>query len=95
LRQFSFRIILRNFVVEKPKFYLAFDLIGGYDNLVPLYKEAIPAIRPENTSCGLPREDFFNVFRDPINGDLPWPGMVFGITINALWYWCTDQVKIQ
>jgi len=54
---------------------------------------AIPRVKPENNSCGCPRPDSFHVFRDPINGDLPWPGMLFGITIIATWYWCTDQVK--
>merc|ERR1719427_2419492 len=56
---------------------------------------AIPDNRPANTTCGLPREDFFHVFRDPINSDLPWPAMIFGITINSVWYWCTDQVIVQ
>ncbi|MEQ2207154.1 hypothetical protein XENOCAPTIV_008036 [Xenoophorus captivus] len=53
---------------------------------------AIPSIT-ENISekCYQPRSDAFHIFRDPINGDLPWPGLVFGLTIQATWYWCTDQ----
>uniref|UniRef100_A0A8C9F450 Sodium/myo-inositol cotransporter 2 n=1 Tax=Pavo cristatus TaxID=9049 RepID=A0A8C9F450_PAVCR len=43
-------------------------------------------------SCGLPREDAFHIFRDPVNSDLPWPGVLVGMTIPSLWYWCTDQV---
>uniref|UniRef100_A0A671F8M9 Solute carrier family 5 member 4 n=1 Tax=Rhinolophus ferrumequinum TaxID=59479 RepID=A0A671F8M9_RHIFE len=34
-------------------------------------------------------------FRDPITGDIPWPGMIVGMTIVAAWYWCTDQVIVQ
>uniref|UniRef100_H2YLZ9 Uncharacterized protein n=1 Tax=Ciona savignyi TaxID=51511 RepID=H2YLZ9_CIOSA len=74
---------------------LSFDYIGGYNNLEPEYFKAIPSKRDTNTSCGLPRPDSFHVFRDPIDSDLPWPGMLFGITIIATWYWCTDQVIVQ
>ena len=31
------------------------------------------------------------MFRDPVTGDLPWPGTIFGLTVIATWYWCTDQ----
>ncbi|XP_039269436.2 sodium/glucose cotransporter 4-like [Styela clava] len=74
---------------------LSFQEIGGYENLEPCYMEAIPSIIPENTTCGCPREDAFHVFRDAKTSDLPWPGMLFGITIIATWYWCTDQVIVQ
>ena len=23
---------------------------------------------------------------------LPWPGVIFGLTISSVWYWCSDQV---
>ncbi|XP_014822439.1 PREDICTED: sodium/glucose cotransporter 1-like [Poecilia mexicana] len=74
----------------------AFNAVGGYANLEKLYMAAIP----QNTSniraeCYEPRKDSFHLFRDPITGDLPWPGMVFGLTIQATWYWCTDQVIVQ
>ncbi|KAK3858388.1 hypothetical protein Pcinc_035419 [Petrolisthes cinctipes] len=29
----------------------------------------------------------------PGESDLPWPGMIFGITVSGIWYWCTDQVS--
>jgi len=75
--------------------FLSFKEIGGYGKLEEKYAEAIPDERPPNTTCGEPREDFFHVFRDPVNSDLPWPAMLFGITINSVWYWCTDQVIVQ
>lgn len=43
--------------------------------------------------CYTPRPDAFNLLRDPTTGDLPWPGVLFGIAIVGGWYWCTDQVK--
>uniref|UniRef100_A0A6Q2XKT9 Sodium/mannose cotransporter SLC5A10 n=1 Tax=Esox lucius TaxID=8010 RepID=A0A6Q2XKT9_ESOLU len=48
-----------------------------------------------NSSCHLPREDAMHLFRHPVTGDLPWPGMTLGLTILATWYWCTDQVIVQ
>lgn len=37
-----------------------------------------------------------NLFRPiaPGASDLPWTGMVFGITVSGVWYWCTDQVSL-
>nr|XP_039266409.1 sodium/glucose cotransporter 4-like [Styela clava] len=74
---------------------LSFESIGGYDQLETKYMQAVPRLRPANTTCGEPREDSFSVFRDPVTGDLPWPGLTFGLTILATWYWCTDQVIVQ
>ncbi|XP_062870884.1 sodium/glucose cotransporter 1 [Trichomycterus rosablanca] len=75
----------------------AFDKVGGYDNLQELYMNAIPSNTGVNISseCYTPRPDSFHIFRDPISGDMPWPGLIFGLTIQAAWYWCTDQVIVQ
>lgn len=72
----------------------AFNEVGGYGALETKYMEAIPSIVPLNISktCYTPRDDSFHLFRDPLTGDLPWPGLIFGLTIQAGWYWCTDQV---
>ncbi|XP_040444998.1 sodium/myo-inositol cotransporter 2 isoform X2 [Falco naumanni] len=69
--------------------------VGGLEGLQTKYFDAIPSTRKENSSCGLPREDAFHIFRDPVNSDLPWPGVLVGMTIPSLWYWCTDQVIVQ
>ncbi|XP_034954509.1 sodium/glucose cotransporter 1 [Zootoca vivipara] len=75
----------------------AFEEVGGYEEFVHKYMNAIPHV--ENSSipekCYTPRPDAFQIFRDPINGDLPWPGLIFGLSILGLWYWCTDQVIVQ
>ncbi|XP_073685203.1 sodium/glucose cotransporter 1-like [Garra rufa] len=75
----------------------AFTEVGGYENFQDLYMNATPSVVGVNISekCYTPRADSFHIFRDPITGDLPWPGLVFGLTIQAAWYWCTDQVIVQ
>ncbi|ETE70443.1 Sodium/glucose cotransporter 1 [Ophiophagus hannah] len=74
----------------------AFKEVGGYEGLLEKYMTAIPAnISYDNVTipekCYTPRPDAFHIFRDPVDGDLPWPGLIFGLSILALWYWCTDQ----
>ncbi|PIO23916.1 hypothetical protein AB205_0214580 [Aquarana catesbeiana] len=49
------------------------------------------AVIVPNTTCHLPRSDAFHILRDPITGDLPWPGLIFGLTILSLFAWCNDQ----
>uniref|UniRef100_A0A3Q3GNK5 Sodium/myo-inositol cotransporter 2 n=1 Tax=Labrus bergylta TaxID=56723 RepID=A0A3Q3GNK5_9LABR len=69
--------------------------VGGWDALMEGYFKAIPSIRVPNSTCGLPREDSFHIFRDPFNSDLPWPGVIIGMSIPSMWYWCSDQVIVQ
>ncbi|KAL5971470.1 Sodium/glucose cotransporter 1 [Taenia solium] len=45
--------------------------------------------------CQIPPSDAMNFFKSVSSPDLPWTGAVFGLTINAVWYWCTDQVIVQ
>uniref|UniRef100_A0A8D3DAK1 Sodium/glucose cotransporter 1 n=1 Tax=Scophthalmus maximus TaxID=52904 RepID=A0A8D3DAK1_SCOMX len=74
----------------------AFNEVGGYNNFQQLYMEAVPSMTGNiSASCYEPRADSFHIFRNAITGDLPWPGLVFGLTIQATWYWCTDQVIVQ
>ncbi|KAL6067818.1 hypothetical protein STEG23_026939, partial [Scotinomys teguina] len=70
----------------------SFAAVGGMEGLKDQYFSALASNRSENSSCGLPREDAFHIFRDPVTSDLPWPGILFGMSIPSLWYWCTDQV---
>ncbi|KAM9622083.1 sodium/glucose cotransporter 1 [Trichechus inunguis] len=78
----------------------AFHEVGGYEAFMEKYMEAIPTLISDanttiNEECYKPRSDSFHIFRDPLKGDLPWPGLIFGMSIIALWYWCTDQVIVQ
>uniref|UniRef100_A0A8C9S2I2 Solute carrier family 5 member 9 n=1 Tax=Scleropages formosus TaxID=113540 RepID=A0A8C9S2I2_SCLFO len=75
--------------------FIAFDKVGWYEGLLERYMAAVPALTVPNTTCHLPRPDAFHMFRDPLTGDLPWPGLVFGLTVLATWNWCTDQVIVQ
>lgn len=75
--------------------FISFHEIGWYTGLEQKYMEAIPKIIVPNTTCHLPRSDAFHILRDPITGDLPWPGLIFGLTVVATWVWCTDQVIVQ
>ncbi|XP_073673637.1 sodium/glucose cotransporter 2 isoform X1 [Garra rufa] len=89
----TFVIIAGAFVLMGFSFYE----VGGYSALLEKYSLALPSQRSSNISelCYTPREDAFHLLRDPTTGDLPWPGVLFGIAIIGSWYWCTDQVIVQ
>ncbi|XP_047230754.1 sodium/glucose cotransporter 4 isoform X2 [Girardinichthys multiradiatus] len=75
--------------------FMAFIKVGWYEGLVDRYMSSVPIVTVVNTSCHIPRSDAFHMFRDPVSGDLPWPGLIFGLTVLATWVWCTDQVIVQ
>uniref|UniRef100_A0A8C6UKH7 Solute carrier family 5 member 9 n=1 Tax=Neogobius melanostomus TaxID=47308 RepID=A0A8C6UKH7_9GOBI len=75
--------------------FIAFDKVGWYEGLEQLYPMAVPSVTVPNSTCHLPRSDAFHLLRDPVSGDLPWPGLIFGLTVLATWVWCTDQVIVQ
>ncbi|XP_022083327.1 sodium/myo-inositol cotransporter-like isoform X2 [Acanthaster planci] len=75
---------------------LSFIKIGGYGALKEEYMRAIPnETLYGNSSCGIPREDSWQMLRDPINSDMPWAGFLFGQTPASIWYWCADQMMVQ
>uniref|UniRef100_A0A3Q4GA81 Sodium/myo-inositol cotransporter 2 n=1 Tax=Neolamprologus brichardi TaxID=32507 RepID=A0A3Q4GA81_NEOBR len=73
----------------------SFVEVGGWNAFMEGYGNAIPSIRVPNSTCGIPREDAFHIFRDPVTSDLPWPGVIVGMSIPSMWYWCSDQVIVQ
>ncbi|KAM4628155.1 sodium/glucose cotransporter 2 isoform 3-T3 [Polymixia lowei] len=81
----------------------SFVKVGGYSALLASYSSALPSatvsLDPQryniSPQCYIPRQDAFSLLRDPATGDLPWPGVLFGIAIVGGWYWCTDQVIVQ
>ncbi|TDH02871.1 hypothetical protein EPR50_G00157110 [Perca flavescens] len=73
----------------------SFVEVGGWDALMDGYLKAIPSVRVPNSTCGIPRDDSFHIFRDPVNSDLPWPGVIIGMSVPSMWYWCSDQVIVQ
>ncbi|XP_059140927.1 sodium/glucose cotransporter 4-like [Physella acuta] len=73
----------------------AFYEVGGFNAMVEKYPSAVAeSALMSNNTCGFPREDYMHLFRDPVSSDLPWPG-ILGLTINSIWYWCSDQVIVQ
>ncbi|KAJ8369074.1 hypothetical protein SKAU_G00091020 [Synaphobranchus kaupii] len=97
---------VQTFVIIAGAFVLtafAFVEVGGYGALLERYPSSLPTARmssdPQRYNisehCYTPRADAFQLLRDPVYGDLPWPGVLFGIAIVGSWYWCTDQVIVQ
>ena len=83
---------------------IAFVETGGYDQMVFDYFHAVADNRshedpddPNSPLCGGVPHDSMHFFRSPKYGesDLPWTGMTFGLAINSIWYWCSDQVIVQ
>jgi hypothetical protein len=82
--------------------YSGFMETGGYENMIRGYYTAISTEErllrdPDDPSAGYcadPPRYAMHLFRSPAAGesDLPWTGLVFGVSVSALWYWCTDQV---
>ncbi|GFN93997.1 sodium/glucose cotransporter [Plakobranchus ocellatus] len=74
---------------------ISFYEVGGFNAMVEKYPHAISNYSlTSNDTCGKPRDDYMHLFRDPVDGDIPWPG-ILGLTINSVWYWCSDQVIVQ
>ena len=74
--------------------------MGGYEEVVRRFFEAYPNTTLQNYGnasdpywkCGIPPENSMNLVRAYDDGSLPWPGIMFGLTISSVWYWCSDQV---
>jgi len=40
-------------------------------------------------------EDFLNMWKPVSDPNFPWTGIIFGVPILGVWYWCTDQFIVQ
>jgi SSS family solute:Na+ symporter len=38
---------------------------------------------------------FMNMWKPATDPDFPWTGILFGVPILGVWYWCTDQFIVQ
>ncbi|XP_039249944.2 sodium/mannose cotransporter SLC5A10-like isoform X1 [Styela clava] len=75
---------------------VGFVNVGGYFGLVTEYMKATPTYTLlEHPECGIPLNDSFHVFREVTDEDFPWTGVVLGMPILSIWYWCSDQVIVQ
>lgn len=81
------------------KILTAFSEVGGYNELIRKFFQSYPsenytAYDLNNKSCAQIPDDSMHLFRSikPGESDLPWTGVIFGVTISSIWYWCSDQV---
>lgn len=78
---------------------LALVEVGGYDAMVSQFMQAasrdtyIRSHQHGNASCGFPPSDSFHIFRG-LDSSYPWIGLVFGLPVIGIFYWCTQQVHI-
>ena len=89
---------------DQSSLFTAFSETGGYESLITQYFEAVADNRslsdPSDLNsplCGEPPDYAMHIFRSakPGESDLPWTGLVFGLAITSIWYWCSDQVIVQ
>lgn len=79
---------------------LALIQVGGYEQIMEQFLKAasnstfLDQALYWNHTCGFPPNDSFHIFRG-MDSDYPWPGLVFGLTLLATYYWCTNQVIVQ
>nr|CAH0112056.1 unnamed protein product [Daphnia galeata] len=79
---------------------MAFNEVGGYNELIHKFFKAYPnenqtAYDLNNRSCANIPADAMHLFKNIKSPELPWTGVVFGVTISSIWYWCSDQVIVQ
>lgn len=81
--------------------FSGFQETGGYDQMVESFFKAVADNRshsdPNDLSselCGGVPDNAMHLVRG-VDTDLPWTGMLFGLAINSIWYWCSDQVIVQ
>jgi hypothetical protein len=73
----SFEAVVNQFLYAIPNTTISYRMKGEHREL---------------HNCGIPPSNSLNLFRSVDDPHLPWPGVFFGLTISATWYWCTDQV---
>ena len=78
-------------IIEIRGWSCEYHLTGLQDS----YRSAIPNVTYNGTTCGYPRSDAFTILRDPVTGDIPWPGFFLGQFPSSTWYWCADQIMVQ
>nr|KAG5700197.1 hypothetical protein BaRGS_011040 [Batillaria attramentaria] len=77
--------------------------VGGYKNLKEMFPKSVADtwLFNQNKSdykykdCGRVSQHYWTLMRPHDDSDLPWTGLVFGLTVSAVWYWCSDQVIVQ
>ena len=63
-----------------------------YANSVPNSTIPINPEREEIGYCNEVPQNFMHLIR-PLDSELPWSGVLFGLCISHIWYFCADQVS--
>ncbi|XP_014676596.1 PREDICTED: sodium/glucose cotransporter 4-like [Priapulus caudatus] len=76
---------------------IGFVRIGGYQAVIYEYFNAIATtvIMSNESECGFPPDNSMHLMRPADDPQLPWPGVIFGMFVSGVWYWCSDQVIVQ
>ena len=79
--------------------FIGFYKLGGYHQLVEGFKnvainESFIGYNSLNESCSEVPDDYMHLLKSPLDPNYPGTGMTIGLTINSIWYWCSDQVRI-
>jgi len=79
---------------------LSFNKVGGYSALIEKYANSTPSEYAigydyKNDSCSGVNQYAMHLIRPPNDKDLPGTGMLLGLTISAIWGWCSDQFLVQ
>lgn len=84
-------------LIEVGKIQGVEDFGSLYESLTHQYFAASSqAATLTNSTCNMLPPYALNVMRPAsLTTDLPWTGVIFGITISSIWYWCADQVCIR
>ena len=70
-------------------------MLEKFFNSTASYQAPVDPDDPSKGFCGEVPDDSMHIFRDASPGasDLPWTGVTFGLAVNSIWYWCSDQVR--
>uniref|UniRef100_A0A183TT84 Sodium/glucose cotransporter 4 n=1 Tax=Schistocephalus solidus TaxID=70667 RepID=A0A183TT84_SCHSO len=73
------------------------DLYGTNEDRIAILDLATTKDRnlANYAECSIPPSDAMNFFKAIHSTELPWVGVIFGLSVNSTWYWCTDQVIVQ
>ena len=69
--------------------FLGLDKVGGWQQLQEKYMTAVANVSyvspNSNSTCGMPHSDAWQILRDPVESDMPWPGFLLGQTPASIW----------
>ena len=74
--------------------FSAMHEVGGFTSLLDKYSVAVASSQSDRVprdplspgKCMDVPPDFMHLFRSAYDDDLPWPGVVFGLSLSALWF---------